>query len=94
MPRLNTQQIIYIIAGVALLVALLLTSYKVLAALTLLFFATPPVDSRRAAIKEQVEDAEQDVKEQVREEQATKTAKTDAGKQASQEVDSFIDGEW
>ena len=92
MPRLSKQQIIYALAGAALLAALLI-SYKALAAFALLFFAAPQ-DKRRAAIKEQIEDTEQDAKEQERAEQATAEAKTDAGKRAAQDVDSFIDGEW
>lgn len=93
MPRLNKQQIIYAIAGAALLAALLI-SYKALAALALLVFAAPPQDKRRAAIKEQIADTEQDAKEQQRAEQVTQAAKTEAGKRASKDVDSFIDGEW
>lgn len=93
MPRLNKQQIIYAVAGAALLAAILI-SYKALAALAFLFFAAPPRDKRRAEVKEQLTSARQDAKEQERAEQTTREAKTDAGKQASQEVDSFIDGEW
>jgi len=93
MPRLNKQQIIYVVAGAAILAAILI-SYKALAALALLFFAAPPADKRRAKIKEQVQDAERDVKIQARAEQSTQEAKTDAGKRAAQDVDSFIDEEW
>jgi len=93
MSRPNKQQIIYAIVGAALLIVLFI-SYKALAALALLFFVAPPADKKRAAIREQLADAEQSVKEQERAEQSTQESKTDAGKQASQEVDSFIDGEW
>lgn len=96
MPRLNKTQIMYLIAGAALMVALLV-SYKALAGLLLLVFATPAQDmrdKRRAAVKAQLAETEQDAKEQERAEQTTQEAKTEAGKRASKEVDSFIDGGW
>lgn len=92
MLRLSKPQIMYLLAGAALMVALLV-SYKALAALLVLIFAAP-IQSKRAAIKEQVKQGKREAGEQERAEQATREAKTEAGERASNDVDSFIDGDW
>ncbi len=93
MPRLNKQQTIYLIAGAAILIGLIF-SYKALAALAVLLYAEPPQKKRREAIQDLVVDTERDANISARAEQATVKAKTEAGKQAANEVDSFIDQEW